>query len=191
MTTARRRRIVETLHGYGKAKPGDRRYGMIGVPDDVKFDRRLMNELQNMAEETARRGVEREAHEASLVAEKRHAAEVGSLDPDDVTKHEHDLSAAIHTMANSVVEKESQLPTLPRRRFPRHHSRVKVLARGGYVGASRSSTEKTSRTMKKKRSTSRANVKASTSKIVRVKAKTNGMASPGFQKKKGVLSSTV
>ena len=48
ITTARRRRIVSTLHGYGKPKPGDRRYGMISLPDDVKFDRRLMRELQEM-----------------------------------------------------------------------------------------------------------------------------------------------
>ena len=67
MTTARRRRIVETLHGYGKVKPGDRRYGMIGVPDDVVFNRQLIRELQNMADATARLSARRGGIPGDLV----------------------------------------------------------------------------------------------------------------------------
>jgi hypothetical protein len=189
MTTARRRRIVDTMHGYGKVKPGDRRYGMIGVPDDVVFNRRLMSELQSMAEATARLGVEREVHEASLVAAERDAVAVGALDPEKVQQHEHDLSAAMHAMASGAVTGGNRLPTLPRRRFPRHHSRVQVLVRGGFVSG-RGGDGGEGREKKETKITSlmMAKTKAKTQK----QAPTTSKTRLGFPKKKpGILASTL
>lgn len=123
MTAARRRRIVETLHGYGRPKPGDKAFGRIGVSDDTKFNRHLMKELQAMAAVAAKQsgdgsGGGMDAAAEALLAEKGERPVVGVLAAEQIERHERDMDARMRSETMKVTAAPRRLPTLvpqPRR----------------------------------------------------------------------------
>ena len=106
---------------------------MISLPDDVKFDRRLMKELQEMKAETTESGsaADREAHIERLVAARKQTSSTVKLDVENAKKHEQDVDQVMHSVASAALTAPDRLPKLVRRRFPKHRSRVDVLSKGG------------------------------------------------------------